>query len=166
MSGHSNAAGVSIAALLALLMAVALTAEAAQVPTGLPVPFATIAAGKFSRFHTPMTRVIRTQAEWADLWHRAAVPGGAVAPTVDFHRDMVAAVFGGQVSEPAAVAITRIERVSDRLMIWYTLVFTRPPYDGGAQVSFAPFHIVRLARSPLPVEFVQVETPSVLRRLP
>lgn len=166
MSGQSNAAGVSMAALLALLMAVALPAQAAQTPTGLPVPFATIAAGKFSRMHTPMTLVIRTQAEWADLWHRAAVPGGTAAPTIDFRRDMVAAVFGGQVSEPAAMAITRIARVSDRLMIWYTLTFTRPPFDGGTQVSFAPFHIVRLARSPLPVEFVQVEMPPVLHRLP
>lgn len=166
MSGRSREARVRLAALLTLLMAVAVTAGAAQAPTDLPVPFATIAAGKFSRIPTPMTLVLRTQAEWADLWRRAAGPEGAAPPEVDFRREMVAAVFGGQVSEPAAMAITRIARTSDRLMIWYTLTFIRPPLDGGVPVSFAPFHIVRLARSPLPVEFVQVETPPVLRRLP
>ncbi len=166
MSGRSRGVGVRLAALLTLLVAIVLPAGAAQAPTGLPVPFATIAAGKFSRIPTPMTLVLRTQAEWADLWRRAAGPGGAVPPAVDFRREMVAAVFGGQVSEPAAMAITRIARTSDRLMIWYTLTFTRPPLDGGVPVAFAPFHIVRLARSPLPVEFVQVEMPPVLRRLP
>lgn len=166
MSGRSRGAVVRFAALPTLLVAVAITAGAAQAPTGLPVPFATIAAGKFSRIPMPTTLVVRTQAEWADLWRRAAGPGGAAPPAVDFRREMVAAVFGGQVSEPAAMAITRIARTSDRLIIWYTLTFTRPPLDGGATVSFAPFHIVRLALSPLPVEFVQSETPPMLRRLP
>ena len=43
---------------------------------------------------------------------------------------------------------------------------SRPPLDAGGPASFAPFHIVRLARAPLPVEFVRVKTPPVLRRLP
>jgi len=145
-------------------MLVAPGAAAAQTPAGSPVPFVTIAAGEVSRIDEPGQLVIRDQTGWADLWHRIA--GGTPPPPVDFHRDMLIGVFAGQVPEPAAVTIRRIMRTSDRLEVSYAMTLTRPPLDGGETFSSAPFHIVRLVRSPLPVEFFRVKTPPVLRRPP
>lgn len=166
MPGKSEGTWVRLAGLLTLLMLIAPGTAASQTPAGSPVPFVTIAAADISHMHEPGQLVIRDQAGWADLWRRVAGPGGPPPPPVDFHRDMLIGVFAGQISEPATVAISRIMRTSDRLVIWYAVKHTRPPLDGGGTFSSAPFHIVRLARSPLPVEFFQVKTPQVLRSPP
>jgi hypothetical protein len=124
------------------------------------VPFATIAIGTTSRIRGPERLAIRNQAAWQRLWRRHS--GLTAAPSVDFDTDMVIATFAGELSEPATLAIMRIVRESDRLVVLYRVGPTRPPLDGSGFPTVAPFHIVLVARSTLPVTFTQIKTPPVL----
>ncbi len=67
-------------------------------------------------------------------------------------RDRLLAVLAGE--QPDRIPFI------DRLEVWYTLMATPLP-DGGDAHAVAPFHIVRLARSPLAVRFVQAKTRPV-----
>ena len=51
---------------------------------------------------------------------------------MDFARDIVIAVFAGEFTEPAMIAITRIIREPHRLIVLYSVSPTRPPLDGPA----------------------------------
>ena len=104
------------------------------------------------------------EAEWRALCRRHDDPAGGAAPPVDFSRDMVVGVFAGEIRGPAAVAIVRVTRDPDRLVVWYTFRDTRPMPAAEGGVPSTPFSIIRLPRSSLPVSFVQVKTPQVLRR--
>jgi hypothetical protein len=142
----------------AILVIVA-AAVAASATVESPMPTTTISAGAVSRIHTLTRVVVRDQAAWADLWRRHTGRADA-PPAVNFDRDMVAAVFAGDSPEPIAVGITRIARESNRVVVTYTLAATRPMGDARGPVM-APFHIVRVARSPLPVTFVLLKRPQV-----
>lgn len=150
--------------LTCLLVLAAPTGVGAQVPSGRAVPFVTIAEGKISGVRVPERLVIRDDAAWRALWHRHAGPNAGPGPVVDFDRDMVIAVFAGEASDSAILAITKIAATPDRLEVAYTLRDTRPLPAATANSSAAPFQIVRLSRSLLPVGFVQLKTPPVLRR--
>ena len=147
-----------------LLAALAPSPAAAQVPSGVPLPFVTIAAGTTSSIRTPSRLVVRNEAVWRTLWRRHDDPAGGAAPAVDFTRDMVIGVFAGEIRGPAAVAIVRVTREPNRLVVWYTFKDTRPMPAAESGVPSTPFSIIRLPRSSLPVSFVQVKTPQVLRR--
>ena len=156
--------GMQAAQLLAVMLLGALSPAAAQVPSGAPLPFVTIAAGTTSDIQNPGRLVVRDEAEWHALWRRHGGPAGGAAPRVDFSRDMVVGVFAGEIRGPAAVAIVRVTRDPDRLVVWYTFRDTRPMPAAEGGVPSTPFSIIRLPRSSLPVSFVQVKTPQVLRR--
>jgi len=156
--------GGRAAGFLAVILLGALAPAAAQVPSRMLLPFVTIAAGTTSSIRTPGQFVVRTQADWLALWRRHGGPTGSAIPQVDFHRDMVVGVFAGEVRGQAAVAIVRISREPDRLVVWYSFRDTRPIPGAESSVPSAPFSIVRLLRSPLPVSFVQVKAPQVIRR--
>jgi hypothetical protein len=155
---------VQVADLLAVILLGALTPAAGQAPSGAPLPFITIAAGTTSGIRTPGRSVVRTEADWLALWRRHGGSAGGAAPRVDFSRDMVIGVFAGEVRGQAAIGIARITREPDRLVVWYTYRDTRPIPTAESSVPSAPFSIIRLPRSSLPVSFVQVKTPLVLRR--
>lgn len=144
-----------------LLLLGALTAAASPVPSGPAVPFVTIARGTTSRAQAPIRLVIHDSRTWNSLWTQILNSRHA-APPIDFTRDMAIAIASAPMPEGAALTITRITRVPGRLVVWYTMSPTRP--DGAGVSGSAPFHIVRVARSPLPVEFVLLKTPPILRR--
>jgi len=153
-----------VAQLLAVILLGPLSPASVQIPSGAPLPFVTIAAGATSSIRTPSRLVVRNNADWLALWRRHGGPAGGAAPTVDFSRDMVVGVFAGEVRGPAAIAIVRVTREPNRLVVWYTFKDTRPMPAAESGVPSTPFSIIRLPRSSLPVSFVQVKTPQVLRR--
>lgn len=134
--------------------------QPALAQSGPSVSFVTIAQGKNSSIREPARFVIRDQAAWRSLWRRHS--GTTAAPAVNFSRNMVIAVFAGEFAEPAAVAILRITREPNRLTVLYRAGPTRPLPDGYTVV--APFHIVRVARSALPVRFLKIKTPPIVRQ--
>jgi hypothetical protein len=110
--------------------------------------------------------VIRSQADWLALWRQHKGPAAGPPPSVHFDRTMVIAVFGGTVRRSIALAISRITREPDRLVVWYMVADTRPLPQPDQGMTATPFHIVRLARSALPVTFLPVKTPPVQRTSP
>ncbi len=123
-------------------------------PNAPAVPFVTIASGRTSGVLQPTQSVIRDRESWLVLWRRHAGPAGA--PRVDFSRQMVIAIFAGAASVPRTVTISQIVREPERLTVWYVVRETPLP-DAAGLPPGAPFHIVRLARSPLPVSFSQIK---------
>jgi hypothetical protein len=97
--------------------------------------------------------VAKTQEEFDRLWREHA-PGRA-APTVDFAKNMVVAVFLG--SRPSAgfeVQITRVHREGDAVVVTWTE--RRPGRDQiAAQVMTAPAHIVAVPKTEGTVRFVK-----------
>ena len=153
----------TLAGMLVLMVLAGVTGAMAQIPNGHSVPFVTIAEGRVSRVRVPERLVIRDDAGWRVLWRRHADPDAGPPPSVNFDRDMVIAVFAGEASETTVLAITKVSVTPDRLEVTYTLRDTRPLPSATADGSAAPFQMVRLVRSGLPVGFVQLKTPPVLR---
>jgi hypothetical protein len=79
---------------------------------------------------------------------------------VDFAREMVLAFFLGEKPTSGYTAtITEVLQLQDKLRV-KVAVETPPPGSFLLQVLTQPFHIVRLPRYDLPVEFVEVEAPG------
>jgi hypothetical protein len=120
-------------------------AQAAQ------MTFTSLARGDLSRIEEPRTVVVRTPAEWAELWKAHA--GEDRPPSVDLARFMVVGVFAG--SRPTAgfdVEITRIEKRDKEIVV--TWKERRPPPDAMvAQMLTAPFHIARTESAAGPIRF-------------
>lgn len=135
----------------------ALALPAAATSTGSEVSFVTVAVGQTSGVRQPLQAVIRDRAAWTELWRRHAGPAATV-PAVDFTQEMVLAVFAGAAPVPRAVSIGRIVRENGRLTIWYSVRERLPIPEPEGLPPTAPFHIVRLARSGLPVVFMQAKT--------
>ena len=133
---------------------------AAQAPPN--IPFTTIAAGKISGVRTPTQVVVRDAAAWRRLWARHA-GAGMVPPAVDFDREMVVAFYAGAQSPSMMLAIHRIVREPERLVVYYMLAATRPLPQPEERPVITPFQIVRLPRVALSVVFVLQRTPPVLR---
>ncbi len=156
--GQREPRQVVLAGLLCVMLVIGVAAVAASATVGSSLPATTIAAGNVSRIHTLTRVIVRDQAAWTDLWRRHTGRADA-PPAVNFDRDKVVAVFAGDAFEPVAVSIARIVRESDRLVVTYTLASTRPMADARGPV-IAPFHIVLVARLPLPVTFVLRKRPQ------
>lgn len=141
------------------------SAGATDLPQGPSVPFTTVLAGTTSRIAEPATVVVRDKASWMALWrrHTGADHG---APAIDFSRDMVVAVFGGTSTEVTTASIARITREPSGLVVWYSVQAIRPLPPGELGSARTPFHIVKLARSPLPVAFSFLKTQPILRQQP
>jgi hypothetical protein len=142
------------------LMVLAANTAIAFGQTGPAIPFVTVTQGNASGVREPAQLVIRDQAAWLALWgrHRGSTKGPA--PSIDFERDMVLAIFGGESREVRRVAIGKIVREPDRIEVWYTFMALPGP-DGEGVPPVVPFQIVRLARSALPVRFVRAKTQPV-----
>jgi hypothetical protein len=148
-----------------LMCATLVTLAAAGSAWGAPgatVSFATVAAGRASSIQQATRIAIRDEAAWAALWSRHLGPRLGPVPAVDFSREMIVAIFAGTTPAVRAVTITRIVQEPDALVVWYVLREGSPLPPGEATGAAAPFHIVRLARSPLAVRFAQVKTPPVI----
>ena len=116
---------------------------------GASVSFETVARGVHSRLSEPLQAVIRTPEEWAALWTRHA--GVEPPPFVDFTRDMVVAIFAG--ARPTSgyqVEIAGVRVVDQNIEVTYR---ERTPPAGAPRrpVVTAPFDVIRLPRSEMPV---------------
>jgi hypothetical protein len=150
-----------VAHAIAGLALVALMATPAAAQTGPTISYVTVAQGNASGVREPAKLVVRDQAAWLALWgrHRGSIK--SPIPTVDFGRDMVVAIFGGESREVRRLTIRKIVGADTGVEVWYTLAVIRPLPDGDTAVPAIPFQMVRLARSPLPVRFFQIKTPQV-----
>ncbi len=151
---------------LALILVLAFEVAFARGLSDLTVPFVTLAKGKTSGVRVATEFVIRDRASWLALWRLHPALGPGSPPTVDFGREMVIAIFAGETPASVALAISRITREPQRLIVWYSLADRHPLPQAEDAVQITPFHIVRLARSELPVRFMRAKTPPVLRLSP
>lgn len=122
-------------------------------PRGEAVPFRRVGAGGLA-ISLPGVMVIRDTAAWHALWRRFPREG-ATPPTVDFAREMVAAVSRGYTSgcSHSAIYVSGVERGRDTLF-----VVLGHPSDFGPEVTCAmeiePVDLVVVPRGDLPVRFV------------
>jgi len=134
-------------------------AERAKRPAS-QVSVQTIAKGIRSGIREPSQVAIRSQTEWQKLWreHTSTSTASAPLPTVDFDKEIVAAVFLGE--KPTGgynVEISSTE-VTDSLLTIFVKETSAKPGAIVTQGFTQPFHIVR-------IEAATVETIS-FRRAP
>jgi len=122
------------------------------------VPFVTVAAGDRSDISTPAEVVVRTAGEWQALWRRHTAT--APVPRVDFSVDMVIAVFAGEADTSSRVAVLRVIRASDRLIVIVQRLEAEPGPEPVLVEGHTAFHVIRIPRTSLPVVFVPARTPD------
>ncbi|HEY5801790.1 MAG TPA: protease complex subunit PrcB family protein [Burkholderiaceae bacterium] len=131
----------------------------ALVPPSLGAGYVTLQQAGSSAVRSMQNVVIRDADTWNQVWaqHRGDVPGPA--PLIDFQSSMVVGVFAG--AQPAggclASAIERVSEHGGRLLVEYKLGPASPRCHApvSAQPS-APVHLVAVARSDAPVQFVRL----------
>ncbi len=130
-------------------------------PTEPPesVPFQTVVQDALSaRQIAARHQVVLDPGSWLSVWQE--IFPGAVAPAVDFDREMtVVAVMAPQPCS-ARVTIESLRRDADRLAV---AVVENPTPQGCACVApVQPFHIVRAERLDLPADFtVRTGAPAI-----
>ena len=114
-----------------------------------PLSIATVEKGYRSGIRGPLQTIIRNQDEWNAFWKRHSYSTNtpsALAPIVDFDREMVVGIFLGEKSTGGyEVEIVRAERRDSALYFYYRE--ESPP--SGAMVTQAltqPFHLVKVAK--------------------
>ena len=111
------------------------------------ISFQTVARGFRSGIREPLQAVIRNETEWRALWqkHVSIQADPPPLPTIDFTKDIVAAVFLGEKPTGGyAIEIVGAERNDGTLTVSFN---EKRPQPGGMTIqSFTqPFHIVRVA---------------------
>ena len=124
------------------------------------ISFLTVAKGSRSGIREPLQAVVRNETEWRELWqkHVSNQTNPPPPPSIDFTKEIVAAVFLGE--KPTGGYEIQIVS-ADRSVGSLTLSFDEkhPPPGGMTIQAFTqPFHIVRVAAT-------DTET-VVFRRLP
>jgi hypothetical protein len=130
--------------MIPIVLALALAAD---------MPMATIARGSSSGQETAKQVVVRTAAEWQDVW-RSHAPAQK-PPVVDFSSRMVVGVFLG--SQPSAgfdVEIVAVRPGGEGLVVEYTRHVPSPGVLT-AQVLTEPFHLVSVPKRDGPIRFVE-----------
>jgi hypothetical protein len=135
-----------------LAMLLAATLQSANTNT---VPMRSIDKGVMSNMDDGRQASALSVEEWAKLWAQHA--GERTRPSVDFTREVVAAVFLG--TRPTAgfsIEIVRVRQEPLALVVEYRE--TRPAPDSvAAQVLTSPYHIVAVPRgSATQVKFARV----------
>ncbi len=120
----------------------------------IQVEFGTVARGDQSGFQGPQQLVIRTREGWQAAWARHAsnrLPPPP-CPEIDFSRDMVVVLALGD--RPSAGFGLEVESVAKDGAFLRIRARERAPAKGTAQAAVVsrPFHILRVPRSPGPVE--------------
>jgi len=108
----------------------------------------TIAKGNRSGVREPLQLVIRTQDERNAFWKRHSFidTNPALAPIIDFEREMVVGIFLGEKHTGGyEVEIVRAER-SDSALYFYYREKSPPPGAIVTQALTQPFHLVKLAK--------------------
>jgi hypothetical protein len=137
---------------IALAMAAAVSGVAAQ------DNFRTVDIGVYSGVQDSREAVIRTPAAWRALWaeHVSTRTPPPPAPSIDFSRLMVIAVFMG--TRPTGgyrIEVRNVTMSHGELVV--SVRRTEPPRGSiVAQVLTQPYHIIVLPRTNAPVRFVPV----------
>ena len=141
-SGRSEVSWVR-AFVVSCLMTVAMAAQTGSVRT--------IEKGAQSNVDDVLRASAKSAAEWTALWkkHNYDKP----APSVDFSKEMVVAVFmGSRPSAGFAVEVVSAAERDGKLVVSYKE--TMPPAGSvSAQVLTAPYHIAAIPKSSAPVVF-------------
>jgi len=117
--------------------------------------FETIQKGTQSGYTERASLVIKDQAEWEKVWnlHTSNLDQIPHVPEVDFNTDMVIAVFRGEFSTSGySTEITDITESKDRIDV--TVTETDETKGMVLDVLTYPFHIVKVNKSDLPVNFI------------
>jgi hypothetical protein len=120
-----------------------------------PVAMTPLNSDLMSGIDRPQQSVAKTAAEFQTLWQRHAP--GRPAPTVDFTKNMVVAVFlGSRPTGGYAVEITSVNSQGDATIVRWT---ERAPGPGqmASQVITAPSFMAVVPRRDGPVRFEKVE---------
>jgi len=125
------------------------------------VPFQSIDQGVRSGVHDARQEVVKDSEQWQKLWqeHVTGLINQPVMPVVDFTQEMVIAFFLGQ--QPTAgytVTITKIVLEEGSRLIVHVIKTVPLPGSMLLQVLTQPYHIVKLHRLDLPIEFVLTES--------
>jgi hypothetical protein len=115
--------------------------------------------GLYAGIRTPTEKVMRTPTEWAALWRQAhANRTPPAAPSVDFAKEMVIAVFMGQRSTGGySIAIENVAFGEKEIRV--TVREQTPPPDAiVTQALTQPFHMVVVRKSALPVKFIRAKS--------
>jgi len=115
----------------------------------------TIVIGTQSGYHERAEIVIKDRDQWEKIWslHTSNLDQMPLIPEVDFKTEMVIAVFRGEfTSSGYETEITNVTEFPDKIVV----TVTETNHIGGMllDVMTYPFHIVKIKRSELPVEFV------------
>ena len=126
-------------------------------PTAVSVPFASLVQMQYSSLGDEARMVVRTRAEWVDLWASATegVQPAEDAPGVDFGRRMVlVAAMGRRATGGFAVRIGSVFQDPERL---YAVVTETSPGSGclTTQAFTAPVSAISIPLSAKPVSFVR-----------
>ncbi|MEJ2339898.1 MAG: protease complex subunit PrcB family protein [Gemmatimonadales bacterium] len=126
-------------------------------PTAVSVPFASLVQMPTSNLWNEAHMVVRTRAEWADLWASATEGVGPAedAPSVDFGRRIVlVAALGRRATGGFAVTIGAVFEDRERL---YAVVTETSPGSScvTTQTSTAPVAAISIPLSAKPVTFVR-----------
>jgi hypothetical protein len=117
-----------------------------------PMAMTTLARGGVSNVMDSREVVVRTAAEWQQVW-RAHSGSDAGRPAVDFTKQMVVGVFvGARNTGGYSVEITGVDLVQNALVVRYTEKAPDPDAIV-AQVITAPFHLVSVQKLDGPVRF-------------
>jgi len=124
---------------------------------GNSLPVRRVEKGSQSGIVEPREVVIRDEAGWRRLWGEHQPPGQPARslPGVDFGKEMVIFVALGQrFSGGFTIEIEKVETSRGRLTIF---VRRKGPPPGAlvTQALTAPFEIVAVPRSDLPLQFVE-----------
>jgi hypothetical protein len=134
-------------------LAIAYTAGTSQGASANVVSFKTVETGPTSGIREATWLAVRDAAAWTELWRRHVGTAARPAPAVDFEREMVIAVFAGESVWSNGLAIIRVVRDVDRLVVHYAMEDMKSLPISQAVVPAMPFHIVRIPRSTVPVWF-------------
>jgi hypothetical protein len=138
----------------ALLVMFTLVACAAAPPA--PLPLTELGVGHYGPCREARREVVRDPTRWAQAW--AEVQATRMAPPpVAFEGQMaIVACLGERRSGGHAIEIVSVAVADDALIV---TVRTSSPAPGAitTQALTAPYHIVRVARSALPVRWVELK---------
>lgn len=137
----------------ALLVTLALAACAAAPPASLLRT--DLARGQYGPCAQSRREVVRDAATWARTWAEVQ-PSADAPPPVDFAGQVaIVACLGERRSGGYAIEIVSVEVADDALIV--RVRETAPaPGSVNTQALTAPYHVVRVARTTLPVRWVAV----------
>jgi hypothetical protein len=111
------------------------------------IPFEDFAGGN-SRIEYPAFFVLRTEAQFRNIWDQsAATPSGVLPiPAIDFSKYLVIAFFGGAGSACEPYRITAVHEDSEKITVEITHRVVQGPNCTCVSSLGTPYDMVRIAR--------------------